>query len=134
MFGFVFVFKQKTAYEMRISDWSSDVCSSDLEELAVDALILDAVSDRPARRVRRIELAVGIARAEAQSRRPLARIDDAIGAARAVARGRDRMEHVVEAAADLRTAGAEGATSIGAAGLVSSEERSTGNECGSKCK
>src|SRR3546814_8571703 len=29
MFCFVF-FKQKTAYEMRISDWSSDVCSSDL--------------------------------------------------------------------------------------------------------
>src|SRR3546814_13763298 len=27
----VFCFKQKTAYEMRISDWSSDVCSSDLE-------------------------------------------------------------------------------------------------------
>src|SRR3546814_2183079 len=26
----VFVFKQKTAYELRISDWSSDVCSSDL--------------------------------------------------------------------------------------------------------
>src|SRR3546814_6948689 len=31
----VFFFKQKTAYEMRISDWSSDVCSSDL--LALDA-------------------------------------------------------------------------------------------------
>src|SRR3546814_3869032 len=28
----VFFFKQKTAYEMRISDWSSDVCSSDLFE------------------------------------------------------------------------------------------------------
>src|SRR3546814_1984461 len=28
--AFVFFFKQKTAYEMRISDWSSDVCSSDL--------------------------------------------------------------------------------------------------------
>src|SRR3546814_4994707 len=28
-----FFFKQKTAYEMRISDWSSDVCSSDLAEL-----------------------------------------------------------------------------------------------------
>src|SRR3546814_2338587 len=27
-----FFFKQKTAYEMRISDWSSDVCSSDLTE------------------------------------------------------------------------------------------------------
>src|SRR3546814_5784253 len=29
-FSFLFFFKQKTAYEMRISDWSSDVCSSDL--------------------------------------------------------------------------------------------------------
>src|SRR3546814_9475080 len=29
----VFFFKQKTAYEMRISDWSSDVCSSDLMAL-----------------------------------------------------------------------------------------------------
>src|SRR3546814_10345686 len=28
--SFVFFFKQKTAYELRISDWSSDVCSSDL--------------------------------------------------------------------------------------------------------
>src|SRR3546814_2715377 len=27
-----FFFKQKTAYEMRISDWSSDVCSSDLQD------------------------------------------------------------------------------------------------------
>src|SRR3546814_21065830 len=31
---FFFFFKQKTAYEMRISDWSSDVCSSDLAEWA----------------------------------------------------------------------------------------------------
>src|SRR3546814_17419355 len=30
VFLFFFFFKQKTAYEMRISDWSSDVCSSDL--------------------------------------------------------------------------------------------------------
>src|SRR3546814_10036318 len=29
---FFFFFKQKTAYEMRISDWSSDVCSSDLTD------------------------------------------------------------------------------------------------------
>src|SRR3546814_3103205 len=32
-----FFFKQKTAYEMRISDWSSDVCSSDLWEFTPDA-------------------------------------------------------------------------------------------------
>src|SRR3546814_1580964 len=36
-----FFFKQKTAYEMRISDWSSDVCSSDL------ALFVVKVSGRP---------------------------------------------------------------------------------------
>src|SRR3546814_2659379 len=33
-----FVFKQKTAYEMRISDWSSDVCSSDLGWVEHDAV------------------------------------------------------------------------------------------------
>src|SRR3546814_1465778 len=31
-----FFFKQKTAYEMRISDWSSDVCSSDLRQPVVE--------------------------------------------------------------------------------------------------
>src|SRR3546814_2961182 len=35
-----FVFKQKTAYEMRISDWSSDVCSSDLHTLATNFDVL----------------------------------------------------------------------------------------------
>src|SRR3546814_2207941 len=33
LFMWFFFFKQKTAYEMRISDWSSDVCSSDLSAL-----------------------------------------------------------------------------------------------------
>src|SRR3546814_3237699 len=37
-----FFFKQKTAYEMRISDWSSDVCSSDLRQrLPVLRLVVD---------------------------------------------------------------------------------------------
>src|SRR3546814_9241295 len=35
-FIFFFFFKQKTAYDMRISDWSSDVCSSDLVDDATD--------------------------------------------------------------------------------------------------
>src|SRR3546814_9199978 len=39
----VFLFKQKTAYEMRISDWSSDVCSSDLNGIA--AVVAGAVGD-----------------------------------------------------------------------------------------
>src|SRR3546814_15854156 len=56
---FFFFFKQKTAYEMRISDWSSDVCSSDLARdglnprtahadagaLRIDALVLGANGD-----------------------------------------------------------------------------------------
>src|SRR3546814_15196036 len=37
VFDLFFFFKQKTAYEMRISDWSSDVCSSDLAALIVVA-------------------------------------------------------------------------------------------------
>src|SRR3546814_3903283 len=37
-----FVFKQKTAYEMRISDWSSDVCSSDLQEVDFTLLVEEA--------------------------------------------------------------------------------------------
>src|SRR3546814_16030528 len=45
---FVFFFKQKTAYEMRISDWSSDVCSSDLEptmaDVAADVLEARAIA------------------------------------------------------------------------------------------
>src|SRR3546814_1938333 len=39
----IFFFKQKTAYEMRISDWSSDVCSSDLLRFGVGAEVVVAV-------------------------------------------------------------------------------------------
>src|SRR3546814_7129151 len=51
---FLFFFKQKTAYEMRISDWSSDVCSSDLAEEhqdhrgGTDHLLADVVGHQPA--------------------------------------------------------------------------------------
>src|SRR3546814_10816809 len=42
---FFFFFKQKTAYEMRISDWSSDVCSSDLRSsCSATSLAAPAVS------------------------------------------------------------------------------------------
>src|SRR3546814_7309115 len=42
---YFFFFKQKTAYDMRISDWSSDVCSSDLAAGRVDATILAGLLD-----------------------------------------------------------------------------------------
>src|SRR3546814_2402996 len=45
----LFFFKQKTAYELRISDWSSDVCSSDLLERLVGAKACEiAVADHAA--------------------------------------------------------------------------------------
>src|SRR3546814_13801934 len=44
---FFFFFKQKTAYEMRISDWSSDVCSSDLATAAAWTASERASSSRP---------------------------------------------------------------------------------------
>src|SRR3546814_11342599 len=43
-----FFFKQKTAYEMRISDWSSDVCSSDLHPCHRADLIKRAMARMPA--------------------------------------------------------------------------------------
>src|SRR3546814_8173177 len=41
-----FFFKQKTAYELRISDWSSDVCSSDLAAIGRDRRALRALQRR----------------------------------------------------------------------------------------
>src|SRR3546814_8688806 len=56
---FFFFFKQKTAYEMRISDWSSDVCSSDL----VSQARADRQPDRlAARLLRDAQMAVGVRR------------------------------------------------------------------------
>src|SRR3546814_5282783 len=54
----IFFFKQKTAYEMHISDWSSDVCSSDLlgagRSIAGHFHVLIGHVDRPAQVQRRI--------------------------------------------------------------------------------
>src|SRR3546814_1106518 len=47
LFLFFFFFKQKTAYEMRISDWSSDVCSSDLARRRSPALRAEPRHVRP---------------------------------------------------------------------------------------
>src|SRR3546814_9157080 len=58
---FFFFFKQKTAYEMRISDWSSDVCSSDLLEWA---LLADGVPGDKVYSLLRTE--AGVARAFAK--------------------------------------------------------------------
>src|SRR3546814_10349002 len=54
---FVFFFKQKTAYDMRISDCSSDVCSSDLFVTEQgDSLLLDCEAARAGDLLRRLKL------------------------------------------------------------------------------
>src|SRR3546814_6096562 len=61
MLSCFFFFKQKTAYEMRISDWSSDVCSSDLADQFAD-LLVEKIRRRDPRAGARDGAAVGHAR------------------------------------------------------------------------
>src|SRR3546814_2712120 len=57
-----FFVKQKTAYEMRISDWSSDVCSSDLfEEMKIDRRFVGPAAHDPAARAI-VSSSIGLAR------------------------------------------------------------------------
>src|SRR3546814_9111267 len=55
----VFFFKQKTAYEMRISDWSSDVCSSDLGAGGGGHRLVEGIAGRADRQMHVIELGGG---------------------------------------------------------------------------
>src|SRR3546814_15896645 len=107
-----FFFKQKTAYEMRISDWSSDVCSSDL--------VLEIEPDRAGLRIVEIVLEQFVRldiravpdrdqTAEAQAA-PLAARDD-VGAQAA------RLRHHADCAGFLGGVGREGeAAELGRAG------------------
>src|SRR3546814_9470393 len=104
-----FFFKQKTAYEMRISDWSSDVCSSDLRKPLERAnAILDG---------HKIHHAVVL-----DLRAPL---QLACGFAQVLAR---RVVVAVHAVAPVRV----GAAARRVAGR--SEERRVGKECVSPCR
>src|SRR3546814_2381008 len=63
----VFFLKQNTAYDVRISDWSSDVCSSDLDATAfmaadpAEALRHEIAAGRPSAEQRRVAIAVRLA-------------------------------------------------------------------------
>src|SRR3546814_7672740 len=70
--NFIFFFKQKTAYEMRISDWSSDVCSSDLVELGERRLGRRACLIDPRPRDVPVGKAPGNERADAEMQRGIA--------------------------------------------------------------
>src|SRR3546814_2236032 len=104
---FFFFYKQKTAYEMRISDWSSDVCSSDLRIEAGAAVLVDR--DRRAGDGRHPQ--------RAEQRR-----QDQVD--------RDEGAHAV---ADRETA-QEKRGDRRPGKPVRSEERRVGKECGSTCR
>src|SRR3546814_16758381 len=111
----LFFFKQKTAYEMRISDWSSDVCSSDLVGRQGPA-----VRRRPAAAV-----AIGLLRGRVEDARQVARL---VHQRRAVAVAPD-----LQAPAGGGAAGVEAHLGTGRIGdgVGRSEERRVGKECAS---
>src|SRR3546814_3816792 len=63
----IFFFKQKTAYEMRISDWSSDVCSSDLLEPEQSPAVVDEVEFGIAPAPDQLRLALGLGEGQAHA-------------------------------------------------------------------
>src|SRR3546814_20376498 len=69
-----FIFKQQTAYEMRISDWSSDVCSSDLSTTIKRSRIL--VDDRESVLEEAGDVLVPIERGEIDATHILAQLND----------------------------------------------------------
>src|SRR3546814_4258511 len=90
----LFFFKQKTAYEMRISDWSSDVCSSDLMQVAQTytlafAVEAEAASNLDAGGSARSELPTASAEyvVKVQLDSPDFRIDDPVRSLRIAADG-----------------------------------------------
>src|SRR3546814_3748141 len=108
-FFMFFFFKQKTAYEMHISDWSSDVCSSDLRTTPADRVARsvwgDSMIDRPIHRGRAL-----CALAAALFAAPMLRAETA----------------------DFRAA--LPAPNRAASFLKRSEERRVGKECVSTCR
>src|SRR3546814_11397979 len=106
-----FFFRQKTAYEMRISDWSSDVCSSDLGGRYLDVEVKPQAAAR-----------YGFTQADVQ--RLIATVIGGQPVDQTI-QGRERYPVVVRYPRPLRDS---------AAALARSEERRGGTECGSKCR
>src|SRR3546814_5057000 len=112
---YVFFFKQKTAYEVRISDWSSDVCSSDLAPLRQEEVAANA-----ARHAGIIDLLRGIGQTETDEG---ARRDDP------AARRFIRIQGVA-----ITQFGGQERTVLDIIERERSEERRVGKGCVSKCR
>src|SRR3546814_11198297 len=73
-----FFFKQKTAYEMRISDWSSDVCSSDLVVAANETVLTQSLGEPGTACRTKMGRSASRTRCEPQSQRSPTRQQEAI--------------------------------------------------------
>src|SRR3546814_3932031 len=112
---FFFFFKQKTAYEMRISDWSSDVCSSDL--------LFDRDKTSSARTdVEYSDMATFLAPAAYAASKSLA--------AQGLSAKRSHLSEIIAALLGYRTLAALTAEELD----PRSEERRVGKECVSTCR
>src|SRR3546814_7109305 len=111
-----FFYKQKTAYELRISDWSSDVCSSDLVPVNIMALDTTIIS----------QLAQRLEKAR-RDRVPVPRIMDEIPDLSLA-----DAYHIQDALRLIQIGGH--ASPAGLKMGFRSEERSVGTECVSTCR
>src|SRR3546814_18635623 len=133
VYGFVvfFFFKQKTAYEMRISDWSSDVCSSDLGDrgqllVGQDRVLLTRLRILEGERL-------GEAAIDGGGRRERAERGDVAAARAADARGlHPRGRRAATGLSAATRAGCQ--RDAGADAPVSSADRRVGRECGGTCR
>src|SRR3546814_12177177 len=120
---YLFFFKQKTAYEMRISDWSSDVCSSDLRRPFEVAL--ESARARVAQTSARVELA----------RQQLSRARQLLDRQNIPAETYDeRVQELRVAGADLEIAQADVRSAELNLTYTRSEERRVGKEGVSQCR
>src|SRR3546814_15504221 len=121
-FSFFFFFKQKTAYEMRISDWSSDVCSSDLYHL-----LCCHVTPENLRRTRTKECSVCAGCAASQSLRMCA-VFDTLHTMRLLSKQRLSLLPRRRRAAERPT------RCPPLSAMLRSEARRVGKECVSTCR
>src|SRR3546814_13624317 len=133
-----FFFKQKTAYEMRISDWSSDVCSSDLH--GIDLVLAEYIFETTLVDLDLVRRNVGVGfdlAAEVDGNDMVASVqtrDHTLGQ-RASCAGDEYRFLFVLAHEGLKHALAFGQAALDQlADLVRSEERRVGKECVSTCR
>src|SRR3546814_6933758 len=143
-----FFFKQKTAYEMRISDWSSDVCSSDLwaENCGISLSMFASCTDTTRWTLVAVTGIVAAAVAfwmtREQAKGDVIALAMILGGALGNIVDRVRFGYVVDFA-DLHFGDfppfmifnvADACLTLGVLLLVRSEERRVGKECVSKCR